>query len=98
MVVIKVLNQITSLSNCERNWKTFSFIHMRPRNRLTMQKLNKLVHISSSWVGIWRRRTFEDWNNCFCPINLDYIFSETYAMLGEWLEEVEKLLLDKDPD
>ena len=45
-IAIKVLSQTTSSSNCERNRSTFSFIHTRPRNRLTMQKLNKLVYIN----------------------------------------------------
>ena len=100
-IAIKVLSQTTSSSNCERNWSTFSFIHTRPRNRLTMQKLNKLVYIHYNLKLRSRnrkRRQFEDQRDYFCPINLDYIFSEEDTVLGEWLEEQEEPMLDKDPE
>ncbi|RWR73239.1 hypothetical protein CKAN_00150000 [Cinnamomum micranthum f. kanehirae] len=100
-IAIKVLSQTTSSSNCERNWSTFSFIHTRPRNRLTMQKLNKLVYIHYNLKlrsRNRRRRQFEDHREYFCPINLDYIFSEEDTVLGQWLEEQEEPVLDQDPE
>ncbi|RWR72996.1 Copia protein [Cinnamomum micranthum f. kanehirae] len=93
-IAIKVLSQTTSSSNCERNWSAFSFIHTRLRNRLTMQKFNKLVYIHYNlklWSRNRRRRQFEDHRDYFCPINLDYIFSEEDTVLGQWLEEQEQL-------
>ena len=100
-IAIKVLSQTTSSSNCERNWSTFSFIHTRPRNRLTMLKLNKLVYIHYNLKlrsRNRRRRQFEDHRDYFCPINLDYIFSEDDTVLGQWLEEQEEPVLDQDPE
>ena len=89
-IATKVLSQTTSSSNYKRNWSTFSFIHTSPRNRLTMQKLNKLAYIHYNRKLRSRnrkRRQFEDQRDYFCPINLDYIFSEEDTALGEWLEE-----------
>eukprot|EP00268_Persea_americana_P019780 TRINITY_DN2017_c0_g1_i1.p1 TRINITY_DN2017_c0_g1~~TRINITY_DN2017_c0_g1_i1.p1 ORF type:complete len:135 (+),score=32.30 TRINITY_DN2017_c0_g1_i1:279-683(+) len=66
-----------------------------------MQKLNKLVYIHYN-LKLWSRnrkiRQFEDQRDYFCPINLDYIFSEEDTVLGEWLEEQEEPMLDKDPE
>ena len=98
-IVMKVLSQTTTSSNCERNWSTFSFIHTKVRNRLTMQKLNKLVYIHYN-IKLRhrqrRRREFEDQTDYFCPINLDYIFSENDDVLAQWIEEVEEPVLDHD--
>ena len=66
-----------------------------------MQKLNKLVYIHYNLKLRSRnrkRRQFEDQRDYFCPINLDYIFSEEDTVLGEWLEEQEEPMLDKDPE
>ena len=97
-VAIKVLSQTTTPSNCERNWSTFSLIHTKVRNRLTMQKLNKLVyiHYNIKLRNRQRRREFEDHPDYFCPINLNYIFSENDDVLAQWIEEVEEPVLDHD--
>ncbi|RWR73192.1 hypothetical protein CKAN_00144800 [Cinnamomum micranthum f. kanehirae] len=98
-IAMKVLSQTTTSSNCERNWSTFSFIHTKVRNRLTMQKLNKLVYIHYN-IKLRnrqrRRREFEDQTDYFCPINLNYIFSENDDVLAQWIEEVEEPVLDHD--
>lgn len=101
MIAIKVLSQTTSSLNCEINWRTFSFIHTKPRNKLTMEKLNKLVyiHYNLKLQSKNRRRAFKDQQDYFCLINLETIFfSAKDYVLGEWLEEVEEPLLDKGPE
>jgi hypothetical protein len=35
-----------SATGCERNWSTFAFIHAKVRNRLTYEKLHKLVYVN----------------------------------------------------
>ena len=42
-LAIKVLLQTTSSFACERNWSTFSLIHMKQRNRLAYLRLEQLV-------------------------------------------------------
>ena len=43
-VAVRVLSQTTSSSPCERNWSTFSLIHTKIRNRLGVDRLEKLVY------------------------------------------------------
>ena len=71
---VHILSQTTS-SNCERNWSTFSLIHTKARNRLTMHKLNKLVycHYNLKLRNRIRERRARD-DPAYCPINLDHIF------------------------
>ena len=42
---VKVLSQTCSSFGCERNWSTWSLIHTKLRNRLTMKKLHKFVYV-----------------------------------------------------
>ncbi|RWW43636.1 hypothetical protein BHE74_00050681, partial [Ensete ventricosum] len=44
-VVIRVHSQTTTSSGCERNWSTFTLIHMKVRNRLSYKRLEKLVYV-----------------------------------------------------
>ena len=95
-IAIKVLSQTTSASNCERNWSTFSYIHTKTRNRLKYQKLQKLVFTFYNMKLRMRhnqRRSQEEIENSFNPINLDYIFQEDDP-LSPWVEEREGPLLD----
>ncbi|ONL96592.1 hAT dimerization domain-containing protein / transposase-related [Zea mays] len=41
----KILSLTTSSSGCERNWSGFDGVHTKKRNRLTTDRLNKLVYI-----------------------------------------------------
>ncbi|OAY62702.1 hypothetical protein ACMD2_17581 [Ananas comosus] len=44
-IVVRVLSQTTTSSECERNWSTFALIHTKVRNRLAYARLEKLVYI-----------------------------------------------------
>ncbi|OAY66445.1 hypothetical protein ACMD2_20747, partial [Ananas comosus] len=44
-IVVRVLSQTTTSSECERNWSTFTLIHTKVRNRLAYARLEKLVYI-----------------------------------------------------
>ncbi|KAF7142788.1 hypothetical protein RHSIM_Rhsim05G0096600 [Rhododendron simsii] len=95
-VAVKVLSQTTSSSNCERNWSTFSLIHTKTRNRLKYQKLNKIVYVYYNMrlkIRHATRRSDEERDDHFNPINLDYIFDEDDP-LAEWLQEEEHAILD----
>ena len=94
---VRILSQTTTSSNCERNWSTFSLIHTKARNRLTMHKLNKLVycHYNLKLRNRTRERRARD-DPAYCPINLDHIFRDDDPLLP-WLAEIEDPLLDSDP-
>ncbi|XP_045809898.1 uncharacterized protein LOC123904258 [Trifolium pratense] len=94
-IAVRVLSQTTSASNCERNWSTFSYIHTKTRNRLKYKKLQKLVFAYYNMKLQNRstmRRSQEEIEKNFSPINLDHIFQED--PLSPWLEEIEGPLLD----
>ncbi|KAI8555769.1 hypothetical protein RHMOL_Rhmol05G0200200 [Rhododendron molle] len=95
-IVVIVLSQITSSSNYERNWSTFSLIHTKTRNRLKYQKLNKIVYVYYNMrlkIRHATRRSDEKRDDHFNPINLNYIFDENDP-LAEWLQEEEHTILD----
>ncbi|KAJ6791536.1 Uncharacterized protein M6B38_244195 [Iris pallida] len=71
---VRILSQTVSFSNCERNWTTFSLIHTRPRNRLTVAKLEKLVFVHYNMrLRIRNVETSGDNQNV---IDLDEIFHD----------------------
>ena len=45
-VTRRLLSQCAASSGCERNWSTFAYIHTKLRNRLSHQKLDKLVFVN----------------------------------------------------
>ncbi|XP_020517700.1 uncharacterized protein LOC110006478 [Amborella trichopoda] len=44
-LVIQILNQTTTSSDCERNCNTFEMIHTKKRNKLESKRLNDLIYI-----------------------------------------------------
>ncbi|TVU12808.1 hypothetical protein EJB05_46468, partial [Eragrostis curvula] len=45
-LAMRLVSQCCSSSGCERNWSTFALVHTKVRNRLTHQKLHKLVYVN----------------------------------------------------
>jgi hypothetical protein len=45
-LAIRLVSQCASTNGCERNCSIFAFIHTKVRNRLTYEKLHKLLHIN----------------------------------------------------
>ncbi|TVU26044.1 hypothetical protein EJB05_28572, partial [Eragrostis curvula] len=45
-LAMQPVSQCCSSSGCERNWSTFALVHTKVRNRLTHQKLQKLVYVN----------------------------------------------------
>lgn len=43
-LAVKILSQTVASSGCERNWSTFGMIHSARRNRLSREKLDRLVY------------------------------------------------------
>lgn len=44
----RILAQDCSASACERNWSTWSLMHTKRRNRLTVPQLNRLVYCTTN--------------------------------------------------
>lgn len=45
-LALRLVSQCCSSSGCERNWSTFALIHTKVRNRMSYQKLHKLVYVN----------------------------------------------------
>jgi hypothetical protein len=43
---LRLVSQYCSSSRCNRNWSTFALIHTKIRNRLSYNKLHKLVYVN----------------------------------------------------
>ncbi|RWR91145.1 hypothetical protein CKAN_02028900 [Cinnamomum micranthum f. kanehirae] len=89
--MVEHLWQLASSSGCERSWNTFSFIHTKSLNRLTMQKLEKLIFVHYN-MRLRAKNLQRKENVDYDPINLDYIFEEDDP-LDEWLDEREDAVL-----
>ncbi|XP_072973574.1 uncharacterized protein [Typha angustifolia] len=87
----KILSQTVSSSQCERNWTTFSLIHTKTRNRLTMEILEKLVfcHYNMRLRERNLRRKAENEQ----LIDLNHVFDEEDP-LTPWIREIEDRVLD----
>ena len=95
-IIVKVLSQTVSASNCKRNQSIFNYIHTKTRNRLNYQIQYKLVFTFYNMkfkMSHMKKRSQEDIENNFNPINLDYIFQKEDSLLL-WLQERDALLLD----
>ncbi|CAL5208768.1 unnamed protein product [Lathyrus oleraceus] len=95
-LAMKVVCQTTSATNCERNWNTFSYIYRKTRNKLKYKKLHKLVFTHYNMKLRMRdklKKSQEEIDANFDPINLDYVFQED--LLSYWIEERENPLLDE---
>jgi hypothetical protein len=51
-VAIRISSMISSSAISERTWSTFNFIHSRLRNRLTNERVNKLVFIYTNCASL----------------------------------------------
>jgi hypothetical protein len=51
-IALKISSMICSSAISERTWSTFNFIHSRLRNRLTTERVNKLVFIYTNCVSL----------------------------------------------
>jgi hypothetical protein len=43
---MRLVSQCALATGCQWNWSTFAFIHTKVRNRLTYEKLHKLVYVN----------------------------------------------------
>jgi hypothetical protein len=87
------VSQCASTTGCERNWSTFAFIHTKVRNRLTYEKLHKLVYINynlktqNSLDGGSRHHDDDDPFSRLMELNLIDVSSPIH----EWMERARSM-------
>ncbi|XP_075512623.1 uncharacterized protein LOC142548185 [Primulina tabacum] len=95
-LAIKVLSQTCPSSGCERKWSTWSLIHAKLRNRLTIEKLYKLVYVHYNMrlrVRNLMQKSGDD--DYYSPIDRDHIFKDD-DILNEWSRDNEPSVLQDD--
>ena len=86
-IAIRILSQPSSASGCERNWSMFEHIHSKRRNRLSVQKMNKLVFVHYNL----RIRIREILDSDAAPITLEEVDPES-----EWITEATDPVFDDE--
>jgi hypothetical protein len=77
-VAIRILSQVCSGYNLERQWSTFQQMHWERRNKIDREILNKLAYVNQN-LKLGRMITLET----------DPIALEDIDMMSEWVEEAE---------
>jgi hypothetical protein len=103
-LVIRLISQCASTTGCQRNWSTFAFIHTKVRNRLTYEKLHKLVYVNynlriqNNINGVSRHDDDDD------PFNrlMELTLVDASNPICEWMERarstVQSELDEESPD
>jgi hypothetical protein len=87
-LAIRLVSQCTSATGCERDWSTFAFIHTKVRNRLTYEKLHKLVYVNYNLRiqnGIDRDFRHDDDDDSFNRL-MELTLVDTSNPICEWME------------
>jgi hypothetical protein len=88
-LAISLISQCASATGCEQNWSTFAFIYTKVRNRLTYEKLYKLVYVNYNLriqnnIGGGSRHDDDDDD----PFNrlMELILVDASNPIREWME------------
>jgi hypothetical protein len=90
-LAMKLLNQPTSSSCCERNWSTYNFIHSVKRNALTPTRAEDLVFVLSNLRHFSRRKAYKKGETRMWDVGGDSFES----LSGVGILEVANLSLDE---
>jgi hypothetical protein len=91
-----IVSQCMSSSGCERNWSTFALVHTKLRNRLSYDKLHKLVyvhynlklriqHFETDIESFEQMKNSKDRNIDPCSIMIDVAMYDEGNPIMEWL-------------
>ena len=92
----RIVSQCMSSSGCERNWSTFALVHTKLRNRLSYDKLHKLVyvhynlklriqHYETNMESLEQMKNSKDRNIDPCSIMIDVAMYDEGNPIMEWL-------------
>jgi hypothetical protein len=99
---MRLVSQCASATECEQNWSTFAFIHTKVRNRLTYEKLHKLVYVNYNL----RIQNIIDGGSPYHgdddPFNrlMELTFVDVSNPIREWIERARSTVkpeLDEEP-
>jgi hypothetical protein len=99
---MRLVSQCASATECEQNWSTFAFIHTKVRNRLTYEKLHKLVYVNYNL----RIQNIIDGGSPYHgdddPFNrlMELTFVDASNPIREWIERARSTVkpeLDEEP-
>jgi hypothetical protein len=103
-VAIRLVSQYASATGCEQNWSTFAFIHTKVRNRLTYEKLHKLVYVNYNLIiqnSIDRGSRYDDDDDPFNRL-MELTLVDVSNPIREWMERtrstVQPELDEESPD
>ena len=96
-IAICILSQPSSTFGCERNWSMFEHIHLKRHNRLSMEKMNKLVFVHYNL----RIKNREILDSDTSPITLEEVAPESEWIIKatdhvfddedlEWVDEADR--------
>lgn len=98
-IAIRILSQTASSSGCERNWSTFNLIHLKRRNKLGHERLQKLVFVHYNLrLRVKEAEKEQKKKEYTGPIDLTKIFydeGDEEDPLYEWVKEAGEPVLDE---
>jgi hypothetical protein len=102
-LAIRLVSQYASATGCEWNWSTFAFIYTKVRNRLTYEKLYKLVYVNYN-LRIQNSIDGGSQHDDDDPFNrlMDLTLVDASNPIREWMERARSIvqpeLDEKSPD
>lgn len=84
---LRIVSQCVSSSGCERNWSSFALVHIKIRNKLSYDKLHKLVYVHYNLKERIQEKNVQQQEVDPCAMMLDAaLFNETNP-IWDWLDK-----------
>jgi hypothetical protein len=93
-LAMRLVSQCASATGCERNWSTFAFIHTKVHNRLTYEKLHKLVYVNYNLRiqnSIDRGSPYHDDDDPF-DRSMELTLVDASNPIHEWMEHARSMV------
>ncbi|CAL5027359.1 unnamed protein product [Urochloa decumbens] len=85
---LRIVSQCVSSSGCERNWSTFALVHTKIRNKLSYDKLHKLVYVQYNLKERIQEKTVQKQKEVDpCAMMLDAALFDETNPIWDWLDK-----------
>ncbi|CAN6247079.1 unnamed protein product [Urochloa humidicola] len=85
---LRIVSQCVSSSGCERNWSTFALVHTKIRNKLSYDKLHKLVYVHYNLKERIQEKTVHQQKEVDpCAMMLDAALFDETNPIWDWLDK-----------
>ncbi|CAM0151699.1 unnamed protein product [Urochloa decumbens] len=85
---LHIVSQCVSSSRCERNWSTFALVHTKIRNKLSYDKLHKLVYVHYNLKERIQEKTVQQQKEVDpCAMMLDAALFDETNPIWDWLDK-----------